>query len=178
MFKFFFIKVALFLLTYTSLASDVIKNHKCLSPNNIYKNNHPLIGPFSLCQSKKDDKILFFKMRVTNTKNQLCFIPTHERKKKSFYIGEPRCLFVRIKEKMYKINFYKNRPGQYKHLKINGVLIFEDKFIQFPSPFSQNKKIGISEAYLKCISEMDKKKSNIKYCQSFKLKGEYIYLPL
>lgn len=181
MIKIFFFKLALFLLAFTSLASDDTKTNKCLQfkkKGNLYQNNHPLIGTFSLCQSERDDKILFFKMKRPNIKNQICFIPTHERKKKSFYIGEPRCLFVTIENKVYKINFYKNRPGQYKHLKINGVLIIQDKFIQFPTPFSQNKKIGIPEAYLKCISEIDKMKPNLKYCQSFKLEGEYVYLPL
>ncbi len=168
--------IFLFSIFFNSFSFGNIQKNEC-SPLKL-RYGHQIIGQFGICQPKSNDKIIFFKLRKPFLTNKLCFIPTHERDKKSFYLGEPRCLFTTKKNKIYKINFLKNRPGLYEHLKINGTMIIPDRFINFPSPFPKNKKIGIPEAYLKCLEKIDQKSPDSSYCKSFKEKSEYIYMPL
>ena len=138
---------------------------------------HKLIGKFSICQSKTQDKIIFFKSQKSFLNNKFCFIPTHEKNNKSFYVGEPRCLFLNNKEKVFRINFLKNRPGNYENIPINGTLIIPDNFINFPDPFDKEIKIGTPEAYLKCMKEINKTKSNTSFCESFKKVNNFVYIP-
>ena len=174
--KFLALFIFLSSIFFNSSSFGNIRKNEC-SPLKI-KYSHQIIGQFGICQSKNNDKIIFFKLRKPFLTNKLCFIPTHERNKKSFYVGEPRCLFVTKKNRIYKINFLKNRPGLYGYLKINGTIIIPDKFIHFPPPFPKNKKIGIPEAYLKCMEKFYQRSSDSSYCEDFKEKSEYIYLPL
>ena len=143
-----------------------------------FKFEHKLLGKFSICQSKNEDKIIFFKSKKRFLNNKFCFIPTHERINKSFYVGEPRCLFLNDSEKVFRINFLKNRPGNYVDFQINGTLIIPDKFINFPDPFNKEIKMGIPEAYLRCMKEINKRESNTSFCESFKKANNFIYVPL
>ena len=142
-----------------------------------FKFEHKVLGKFSICQSKSQDKIIFFKSRRKFIDNKFCFIPTHEKNNKSFYVGEPRCLFLNDNKKIFRISFLKNRPGNYRDIPINGTLIIPDKFINFPDPFDKEVKMGIPEAYLKCMREINKKESNTSFCESFKKVNDFVYIP-
>jgi hypothetical protein len=143
-----------------------------------FKYEHELLGKFSICQSKREDKIIFFKSKKKFLDNKFCFIPTHEKGNKSFYIGEPRCLFLNDNEKVFRISFLKNRPGNYKDISINGTLIIPDKFIHFSEPFDKEIKMGVPEAYLRCMKEINSKTENIAFCEVFKKANHFIYVPL
>jgi len=177
-----FLLIAIFLIDFSKSYGNLnLEKAGCLEikkKKGRYNFEHEILGKFSICQSKSKDQIIFFKSKKKFLNNKFCFIPTHEKNNKSFYVGEPRCLFLNDTEKVFRISFLKNRPGNYVDIPINGTLIIPDKFIQFPDPFDKEIKMGIPEAYLRCMKEINKKKSNTAFCESFKKANKFVYVPL
>ena len=58
--------------------------------------------------------------------------------------------------------------------------IYLDLNVEFKdnAPFDKEIKMGIPEAYLRCMKEINKRESNTSFCESFKKANNFIYVPL
>ncbi len=131
---------------------------------------HPHIGPYGLCQEKKDERKVHLQIKGTISDSQVCLIPTYHSNKRAIYVGEPRCLLIDDNKKIYPITLLKNRAG-YSNFKITGVMLMKDKRFLYPGPFYQY--LLSPDAFLFCSQWRDQTGDN-SYCDSFDSVAQYI----
>jgi hypothetical protein len=134
------------------------------------------LGNYNICQSDKDDKKIFLQLKEPVSDTRICIIPTYHKtgSNLSIYLGEPRCIFVSDKSKIYQVDLVKNRqsPNQamvFSHYAVKGIMIIKDKSFFYPPPFG--KEIRSPDAFLQCSRSLDVGVAT--FCESFKSVGEY-----
>lgn len=136
-----------------------------------FQSLHNHLGKYTICQSRADDKDIYFQLETPIKDVQLCFIPMFDNGKKAIYIGEPRCIGPNIKSKIYNVKMLKNRKN-FEEYKLTGLMVLKDKAFFYPAPFSQY--ILSPDAFIFCSQWLDQT-GDQSYCESFNSKKQFIY---
>lgn len=137
------------------------------------------LGNYNICQSNKDDKKIYLQLKEPVSDTRICIIPTFHKtgSNLSIYLGEPRCIFISDKSKIYQVDMVKNRqsPNQamvFSHYAVKGIMIIKDKKFFYPPPFG--REMRTPDAFLQCSKSLDV--GITTYCESFKSVGEYTFV--
>ena len=139
--------------------------------NSGFAAHHQHIGSYTLCQSESDDKVVYIQVKNPIVESNVCLIPTNQLQGTPTYVGEPRCLELKDNEKVYKVEFRKNRTG-YSNFTIDGVMIMKDKVHLYPPPYNQYL-LG-PDAYIYCAQRLSQY-GDSSYCGAFDQVGAYVY---
>jgi len=151
----------------TSINAPYSYRHPHLSPDE--QNSYE--GGYTICQSTSNETDIYLQLKNPIMNHQLCLIPTHHSGNNSVYIGEPRCLYVKANNVIYKISLIKNRTG-YTSYPVTGVMMMRDKAYEYGAPFYQ--VILSPDAYIFC-SQWLAQYGDSSYCIPFKAAGNYVY---
>ncbi|HLE11810.1 MAG: hypothetical protein A2504_15070 [Bdellovibrionales bacterium RIFOXYD12_FULL_39_22] len=143
--------------------------------NSGYKSYNAHVGKFTLCQSTTDAKKLYIQVQTPITANRLCLIPTYGNQSGSFYIGEPRCLFIYNAKTIYSLSLNINRIN-YTNITPNSVMMMKDEAHNYGPPFGYPYQSLLSpDAYLFCSNWMATHYGDTSYCQAFNAVGAFVF---
>ena len=115
------------------------------------------IGNYNICQSSKDEKKIFIQIKEPINDTRICIVPTYHKEGSnlSIYLGEPRCIFIHDKSKIYQVDMMKNRksPNQamvFSHYPIKGLMIMKDKSLFYPPVTCIHCRLNLLMNFIVC----------------------------
>ncbi|MBF0297094.1 MAG: hypothetical protein HQK51_00105 [Oligoflexia bacterium] len=170
--------------TSTTTASATEFSHCVLNPPK-YNFKNKLIGSFNVCQSSdKSTKKIIFQNKANIRDYKLCFYPINistnsnaNFESKSVMIGDEKCIYPVVAEKVFEIEFTINREG-FTDKTFNGVMIIKDMPYGEVTPYHNNMKEVEPTyviAYKDCMKYLDKTGDDVA-CKRFLNKKQYILI--